>query len=62
MSKKETIVVETYGRGANIVAPDGSSRVVYNVSDMMSEMLYLSGEYPGALMNDKRGWRFRGEA
>lgn len=62
MDKKTVIVVEDSRGGAEITDPEGSSRVVYNLSDMMSQMLYLSGKYPGASMRDKRGWKFSGEA
>lgn len=58
----EILIEAVQGHGAKITRPDGTSYIVYNVSDMLTDMMYCSGEWPGCVMDDKRGWKFPGEA
>lgn len=62
--KKPEIIVETskLGGAAKVTRPDGVTQIIYNADDLLGEMLYCSGEWSGAFMVDRRGWKFPGEA
>ena len=62
--KPAEVLIESVkgGRGAKITRPDGTTYTVHNVSDMLSDMMYCGGQWSGAVMVDKRGWKFPGEA
>ena len=62
MKDKPVVVIEGSSMGAVLIPPEGEKIYVGNVSDMLSRILELSGDYPGLLMDDRRGWKFPGEA
>jgi hypothetical protein len=56
------VVVETHNQGAKITRPDGTVCYAYCLDDMMDHMLEVSYRWSDAEMEDRRGWKFPGEA
>lgn len=61
-ARPEAIVESTEGgSAAKITRPDGVVSIARSSGDLLDEMMYCGGQWSGAVMVDKRGWKFPGE-
>ncbi len=60
--RPEAIIESTEGgTAAKITRPDGVVSIARSAGDLLDEMMYCGGQWSGAVMVDKRGWKFSGE-
>ena len=56
------VVIRDAPDGAEVIRPDKTRTLVRCLDEMVDEALYVGYLWPGAVMVDRRGWTFPGEA